>query len=175
MRTSILSKYLSARKGARGWGLFLRRTRTSLRPEIYWRGDAGGDFYTFERFQILPNRVYTLTLIAELNNYITLFIQSESPVTAKAGRPAPVFLGGYSVSDAGDLTNLGSLLRGSDRQDDNRLIGSLQSFLIAAPKTVPRGREEKLKFVDGGPAALAAKFQAGEVALFEPPAATARP
>jgi hypothetical protein len=161
-RNIILSKYdRRERVGERGWALSLRRFDTSLRPEIFWRGNDGGDWYIFDEVSLALKNWYAFTIVSERGNYLSLYIQNLGAAGTENGDVR--FLGGYDVSGFSPPSSGARPVSGDSRSNALMLQGALADVLIAAPEDLP---EDMRGFLNGGPAEIAGKFPEDRINLW---------
>ncbi len=119
-RQKLIYKYAANSPPYAGWALALHRTKTSLRPEVYWQGAAGkGGWYTFDEVALDTNAWFTLTLLGKSGKFISLYLEdgslrngarssqpglserelSEAAHLAKHDVSHVRFLGGFDVDD----------------------------------------------------------------------------
>jgi hypothetical protein len=114
-RQKLIYKYAADLPPYSGWALAIHRTKTSLRPEVYWQDTIGkGGWYTFNDVELDPNSWYRLTLLGKPKEFLSLYIEDEKGVSSlvKAeiavdvdGNPSVSpsskirFLGGFDVAD----------------------------------------------------------------------------
>lgn len=76
-RQNLITKYVSNEQPFPGWGVAIQRYPTSSRPEVYWRSPSGkGGWYTFERFDLLPRKIYGLTMVYTTQKALMLFLEN---------------------------------------------------------------------------------------------------
>jgi hypothetical protein len=127
-------KYLGTESPYPGWSLALRRTQTSLRPELYWQDAAGaGGWLSFAEASLEPNRRYALSL-AVSRFYAAMFIEELDLLTQ--GAP------GFAVGERG------SSPREEDPSGRVKFMGGYALNQIEPPAT--EGKLQCLKESPGG-------------------------
>lgn len=140
-RNRLIMKYLGKEPPYPGWSLALRRTQTSLRPELYWQDTAGaGGWFSFAEVSLEPNRRYALSL-AVMGFYAAMFIE-ELDSTPRG----PGF----------DVGEQGSLSREKDSLGRVKFMGGYALNQIKPPAT--GGKLQCLKETPGG-AAFSARMK----------------
>jgi hypothetical protein len=123
-RGLILTKYNTAEKRPRGWGIALTNFNTSLRFEVYWKGEKGGGWYTFNHVTLEPKSSYKITLLALPGEYIKLYLENDDEVQ-------PLFLGGYDVSKTGIPQSSSRLITGDGKTGRHSFRGKVSQIFIA--------------------------------------------
>ncbi len=107
-RMRLISKYdAQAASPFPGWVIAVRPMKTSVRPEIYWQTpDGTGGWFTFEKFDLLPMKIYQGTLIVKPGEQMSLFMGEVSDLPSGETSTGELsssdnFMGGYSLRGMG--------------------------------------------------------------------------
>jgi hypothetical protein len=179
-RQKLFAKYVNKQSPFPGWAFALRRTDTSLRPEIFWQDLSGkGGWYTFEHIDLRRNHWYAFTLIARNQDLLSLYMEPLSaaePSGSTEGEeeqssdklpesPGVHFLGGYSVAEIA-LAPTDAVMQFAPRfLETGEMRGELKGILLARPERLPRNPNRLKDFIAGGSDALHTKFDEQDVEL----------
>ncbi|MBP9838841.1 MAG: hypothetical protein KBC84_09015 [Proteobacteria bacterium] len=173
-RQKLISKYQDDAT-AKGWAIALKRNSTSIRPEVYWKGEdaKSGGWYTFDNFNIKRNRWYSLTLVAKSKDLIALYVEEmpnalpsedEEQVRDLVSQ-GPVFLGGFSVSDV-DFENTASPLEFPTTSiESSEFKGELRNVIIANTDSELNSQKKVINLIAGGADNLVQALDTKQVAL----------
>jgi len=176
-RQKLMGKYGSVGKTTPGWAIGIRRLSTSTRPEVYWQDESGnGGWFTFERFRFRRNRWYALTLVALPGDFMSLYVQelrgiepvAEADAEDQSGdaAAAPVFLGGYSLSDVSLMPTDAVLEFAPRRVEAGDFRGAVRTVLVANPVRLPKSPDKLSEIIVGGPDEFAARVHEQELRLW---------
>lgn len=182
-RYSIATKISNESRYNLGWGMFIKRFETSVRPEVYWQGAADGAGTVLERYDFRPRIFYALTLVARPGEYLGVYVQplgsaplyrdrnlrstaDEAYRAEKDSKHGPVsFLGGADLAELKLPESSTALTFGVARKNSRGLSGWVREVLVAYPKTLPKTISDYQNFLDGGPSRIAARLSPDEIGL----------
>jgi len=166
-RAGIVSKVLESRSNSNGWGIYLKRFATSVRPEIFWRGAEQGAMFTFERFDFRPRSKYVLFLCWDGGQALSAYVQElEGNPTRRARgvrggtlrasvdvpietNPRLTYLGSFPVA-VQDLPRSGTpIALGRPLRKGVTFAGIIERAFVATPERLPGGADLEA-FLDGG-------------------------
>ena len=95
-RVFLLSRYESSKSTKSGYAIAISRTIDSLRPEVYWRDEAGrGGWYSFSDVKILPGYWFMVGLTYYDDTKLGMYVGSYEGNGRVILQPA----GGYSFPE----------------------------------------------------------------------------
>lgn len=181
-RHVFIAKFAGKNPPYAGWAFAMHRLSTSLRPEIYWRGDDGqGGWFAFERVNLRTDQWYSFTAVLSKELSLSLYLQeakmspealrllSQASVLNEPTDPANntlQFLGGYDVSGIPLPRTRADLNFGAIRADQKAFHGELSSLLIAAPQELPRSKRKLMAFLNGGSKKIHSQLKDEDVKLW---------
>ena len=183
-RQRLLCKYDTTDANIPGWALALRRTDTSLRPEVWWQDGKGqGGWFTFDRMKLDRHRWYALTLVARNNDLLSLYLQnvpepggnasdamtvssSEADADEEATDLGVKFLGGYNISGTAAASTAADLQFVPLTPTGGDFKGAMTKILIAQPDRLPPNQTKLRELIAGGSESLAGKFSEDEISLW---------
>jgi len=183
-RQKIISKFLGSKSPYSGWAIAIHHLRTSMRPEVYWRGRKGrGGWLSFEKVFLQPERWYAITLFVQAGEFMSLYLEDLArvsdellspsaspaafPLEASQGRSESrvVFLGGHDIRNIGTPNTSAPLYIGSPKTGASAFQGEIAHLLIGYPKEFSTSIGELRKTLRGGPVQIVSQLESGEVSL----------
>jgi len=154
----FFTKYNADKKPYVGWGLRLKKTAGTIRPEVYWQGvKSRGGWHSFAEIDLKYKEWNSITMIASDRNSISLYYQNlESEDEAE-------YLGGFSINNIASPQNNGKLklLHPVSSQKNNEIV--IFDFVLASI-------DKEIKSIDAiiskGASALANKIPYDSISLW---------
>jgi len=155
-----------------GWAVGLRRLATSVRPEVYWRGqDGSGGWFSFDEMVFEKNEWYAFTVAAKPGEYLNLFYQrvpgGAAATTAGIANENPVvFAGGQDLASVVTPKTEDDFKLGIKNPKTLRFSGEIREVLVSYPKRLPKSFEKFPAFIAGGAVGIVTQLKEEEVNLW---------
>ncbi len=164
-RQHLVGKYTN-RAPYEGWAVGVRKLTTSLRPEVYWRGqDGSGGWMSFDEAKLKPQTPYALTLVARPGQFAALFYQ-ELQANSDGGFDSvgkPTYAGAQELLGVRTPKTEAPLNVGIRLPHTDRFLGEISRLLISYPTNLPRKFDQMDPLISGGPAAVEASLDKAEI------------
>lgn len=181
-RNNIVAKYERDRQPYPGWAVAVHRLSTSVRPEVYWRGEDGkGGWLTFADVEFLPNRWYAMSVVARPGKMISVYIQALAPHDHAGARSASgwvqvgdvleplgdvIFAGGHDISGLQTPRTVSDLQVGAKARGKTAFRGDIAHLLISTPTELSLSIDNLRTALSGGPLTIRRLFAADDVQLW---------
>ena len=158
-REKVIYKYDSSTPPYAGWALALHRMSTSLRPEVYWRDDAGkGGWFSFDEFNLVKGAWHRFYLFAQAGEFLSLYVErldksSVYSTNIKDGKKKlseTIFLGGFEISDVSLPNNSGDLFLRATNGRSRSFRTEISEVIIANVLKVPSSSKKVTKLLSKG-------------------------
>ena len=154
----FFTKYDADKKPYVGWGLRLKKTAGSIRPEVYWQGArSNGGWHSFGEIDLKYKKWNSISLVASNANSISLYYQNLE------SEEEPKYLGGFSLNNIGEPQNSGKLklLHPVSSQKNKEIV--IFDFVLANINKEIKSIET---LISKGASALAKKIPYDSIALW---------
>lgn len=183
-RQIIVGKRASAGTDTTGWAVAFHQYDSSTRFEVLWKTIDGGGWYTFDHFPLAPGQWYSVTLIAEPEQFLRLYIELALPPATDASSAPPhptpdrlalaegkqfdriYYLGGFDAAHAGVPASTGPIEIGPEVSTRSALRGRVGALLMADVEKAPLEGIESVRYVRGGPAMMKDRIAPDDIVLY---------